>query len=704
MNQPIPPKRRSAHWERYLGRFNLLLAIIACLFIILVLRLGYLQIVEGQAFQDLVQLTERNIAKESVPRGRILDRNGQVLVDNEALQAISYTRGPNVSGEDMVKTANKLAELINMSTDDLEDRDLKDYWAAANMETLNDRLDEDEKHLNGGELYQAQLDHISDQDLQFSDKEKQAAAIYKRMNSAYALSTTFIKNRDVTDEEIARVGEYASILPGVHASTDWRRSYPKGSLLRSILGSVSSNREGLPSETADAYLAQGYARNDRVGTSYLEQQYEPLLSGSKAILETEINPNGEVVDTKQLYSGKMGDTLELTIDTDLQERLEAIAEDYLRTRSYAGNNEIYMIATNPQNGDVLSMVGKHRTSSGDIQDNALGTINSSFAMGSSVKGATVAAGYYYDVISTEDNVITDEPLYFEGTPLKASWWYTYNNDSRPRDLNDINALAESSNIYMIKLAMEIGGLNYYEPGMDLGGLYQNLYNKLRYVYAQFGLGVETGIDLPQEGTGFNGGIGDNPGNALDLSFGQFDTYTPMQLAQYVATIANNGVRIAPHLLKEVREENHDETPGQVLYLAQPQVLNRVTISQEELARIQAGFHANVNRSNGLAYSQYQGFNVEVAGKSGTAELGEVGLENSTFVGYAPYNNPEIAIAIVIPNINTKVQESSAQVLSRSVFDAYFNRGPVQVASGETEANANQSADETEEVAGTEVSD
>lgn len=658
--------RRAPHWGKFLNRLNILLVIVFALFAVLIMRLGYVQLVRGDAFTHLVQMTDTNIAKVGVPRGYITDRNGKLLVDNEGLQAISYTRGQDVSATDMAKTADKLATFIEMDTENLTDRDKKDYFAAKHMDELNDRLSKDEKKLSEDEVYDAQIKHISDDELDFSDEEKEAAAIFKKMNSAYAFTPTLIKNQEVTSEEVAKISEHNGDLPGVTASMDWKRTYPKNDLLRSVLGNVTTTEEGLPQEDADKYLAKGYARNDRVGDSYLELQYEDILRGSKAIYETEVNQNGEVVRQEQTYPGEIGDTLVLTIDSEIQEKLEKYAEDYLNSRTVSTNNQMYMVVTDPNTGNVIALVGKRRDEDGNIIDDALGTINSSFIMGSAIKGATVAAGYQYGIITPENNTLVDEPLNFAGTPTKASWWYTFNKDSSPKTLSDEMALARSSNVYMIKLAMAIGGLNNYYSGMDLSGLSDETSPKLRAVYNQYGLGVKTGIDLENESPGINGGIPDNPGNALDLAFGQFDTFTPISLNQYVATIANGGKRIAPHVLKEVREGEDSKDHGRVVYSKEPKVLNKVKNTPEQIQRIQEGFYQQINNSEGLGYDSFEGFPIKIAGKSGTAETNEG--ENHSWVGYAPYDNPKYAVSIVTPGINQDAQSSNVQDIGRDVFE------------------------------------
>ncbi|MDO4670500.1 MAG: penicillin-binding transpeptidase domain-containing protein [Aerococcus sp.] len=666
------PKRKPS-WQRYLNRLNVVLVVVFALFAILLVRLADLQIVNGHTFEQLVTMTQTNIAESSVPRGYIEDRNGKRLVDNEGLEAISYTRGPSVSGADMANTADRLAGLIEMNTDGLQERDLKDYWIASNEKTVNERLDDKEKQLEGSALNEAQLKHVSDEEIQFNDQQKEAAAIYKKMNAAYAMSPTYIKNDKVTTEEIARVSENIESLPGVSTGMDWKRTYPEGDLLKSVLGGVTSESRGLPEDQAAAYLAQGYARNDRVGNSYIEQTFDEFLRGAKTRYKTEINQNGEVAQTSVDYAGKQGDTVKLTIDADLQKKIEGIADDYLKNHASGSNRSIYFVVSNPKTGELLSIVGRQKDDDGQIVDDALGTFTSSFTSGSVVKGATIAAGYYYGVLKEgSDNIQVDEPLYFQGTPRKASWWA--NESTAPRSLSDIQALEVSSNVYMIKTAMAIGGVTEYYANMPLGDLDDQLANKLRYIYRQFGLGAKTEIDLPNEASGITGDVA-TPGNALDLSFGQFDTFTPMQLNQYVSTIANNGNRMALHILDQIEQtpiKGENNGQKQIVYQSQPKLLNQIQATQNVIERIQRGFWGVTNSTNGSGHSEFAGSTVTVAGKTGTAEVGD-GIINSTFVGYAPFDDPQMAISVVLPGINSNGAYSTAAEQARKVTDLYFGK-------------------------------
>lgn len=658
-------------------RLNLLFFIVFSLFSAVIFRLGYLQIVRGDEFEAIVKRTETTLVTESVPRGLIYDRDGNILVGNEPQHSITFTRGANTTAEEMAKVASSLAGLIEVSMEELTERDLKDYWMAVNNEVMLERLSDDEKLLPGSDLYEVELEKITAEDIAYSDEEKEIAAIFKRMNSAYALSTTSIKNKDVSDEELARVSENLSGLSGVDVATDWVRIYPESDLLKSILGGVTSEKIGLPSDQVATYLAKGYARNDRVGNSYLEQEYESVLSGTKSQWETITDQSGEVVTREEAYEGKAGDNLVLTVDIDFQKEIEQIATDFLNSNVDSYNDRVYIVASDPNTGEILGMTGKQRSTSNEIVDDALGVINSSYGMGSAVKGAMVLTGYMSGVISMDNNVLVDEPLQFQGSNLKKS---VFNPTVGSQvAINDIEALARSSNVYMIKLAMLMGGQSSYEAGGTLN-ISPDLIDELRSYFAQFGLGVKTGIDLPNEGSGLTG-FNQAAVNVVDQSFGQYDLYTTLQLSQYINTIANGGTRYAPQLVSEIRSTDSNGALGPLETTLETKVMNQVDVDPEAMDRVQQGFYQVTHSANGTAYSTFGKDANNVAAKTGTAEafydgnnenLKGESVFNSTFVGYAPFDNPEITVTVVVPYLRSET--GRATPIAKKVFDAYFNTG------------------------------
>lgn len=224
-----------------------------------------------------------------------------------------------------------------------------------------------------------------------------------------------------------------------------------------------------------------------------------------------------------------------------------------------------------------------------MKDYALGTMTSSYPMGSTVKGATVLTGYQTGAIQP-GTVLLDEPIKLKGTPIKSSW-------KTMGYIDDLTALKMSSNVYMFKTAMNIAGVPYVRGGtLDIK---KKAFEDMRYYFSQFGLGVKTGIDLPNETAGLKGPEY-TPGFLLDLAIGQYDNYTPLQLAQYVSTIANGGYRMQPQVVKEIRQPtSKPDEVGKVIESMEPKVLNRVDMPEEQIKRVQEGFRQVFNDQGAL---------------------------------------------------------------------------------------------------------
>ena len=671
-------------------RLNLLFFIVFLLFSTLILRLAYLQIIRAEEYKAEVDRTERTTISGSVPRGEIFDASLNKLVGNEARHAITYTRGRNVPASQMASVAYDLADYIEMphATSfevgrgfDLSERDLKDYYIARNQEDVRNRLNDEELRLSGSESYSVMLDKVEESEiLSFGKRDLDAAAIFKKMNSAYSLSTVNVKNQDVTEKEIARVSENLDKFSGIDIGTDWVRHYPEEGMLRSILGSVTSEDAGVPESGLKTYLAKGYSRNDRVGSTQLEKKYETVLRGTKSRIDTETNSNGDIINRIEQYSGHKGDNLVLTMDMKFQEKIEQIAVDSLSEREGL-NDSIYIAAMDPKNGDILGLAGKRVNGDGEVLDATGGIFSSSFNVGSTVKGATILSAYMDGVLDETNNVIVDQPLYLKSSKSISSVFNRYGAEA----INDITALEVSSNVYMARLAMRMGGEWDYTRDMMLNIDGAKLLEKQRRYFNQFGLGVPTGVDFPYDASGLAGRANTAP-QGLFYSFGQYDTYTPLQMLQYVSVIANGGTRYAPRLVSEIRETNVETgNVGALKTEIKSKIMNTVEVSDTAMSRVQEGFYQVVNGSRGSARSYFTDTPYTSAGKTGTAEtlywdndenrLTDIDVINITYVGYAPYDDPEIAVAVIVPNLPVSGRTNRENTrAARRVMDAYFKVG------------------------------
>ncbi|MBO0440801.1 peptidoglycan D,D-transpeptidase FtsI family protein [Candidatus Enterococcus ikei] len=685
--EPITHKNKKSHIP---FRLNLLFFVIFGLFVALIVRLGYLQIAEGQQYAQKADANSTLKIKSSAPRGQIYDAKGNLLVGNKANLAITYTRGKKVQTKDLLPIARKVNELIDVPADELTERDKKDYWladpenlkAAQKRLTDKDQLDEKgNKITDQGTLYVLTVDKVTPEEINFDEHTLKAATIFKRMNAVQELNTAFIKNEGVTQDEIAIIGENTSEIAGVSTGMDWDRDYPRGNELKSILGQVSSEKAGLPAEEADEYLAKGYEPNDRVGTSYLEKQYEDILQGRKSESEVTLDSNGKIVTQTPISEGKKGENLKMTIDLDFQNKIEEVVKEQyqqlLATGNAAHSDGAYVVVMNPKTGAVMAMVALDRDkATNELTSNPLATINKAFEPGSVVKGATISAGYEQGVISGND-VLIDEPLQIYGSEQKSSVFNKVLGNQIP--LNAEQALEYSSNAYMMKLVLKMMKTDYqYNMILPYQTGDSTLFDVLRKTFGEYGMGVSTGIDLPGETTGISNTAFDDPkyapmpGHLLDLSFGQYDTYTAMQLAQYVSTVANGGTRVAPRLVEGIYDNKSDGTIGDLKEEIKPKELNKVDISSEQMKIIQQGFYDVVHGNGIFTTGRYmQGAKLDIAAKTGTAEtnVGNNVTVNSNVVAYAPVEDPEIAVSVVLPHLTSESTRPNQSMVT-AIVNAY----------------------------------
>lgn len=658
-------------------RINVIFIAVMALLTVLVLRLGYLQIANGESYKKAVDSNENIEVNESVPRGRIYDRNGKLLVDNTSKKSITYTRGRMTTATEILETAAQLAKYIKMPTNSLTKRDQQDYFILTHNNQVKKLMAKEYELFEQGLLTQEQYDEALYKKIskkytdQLNAEQLEIAAIYREMSSGSQLNPQTIKNDAVTEQEYALVSQNLSKLPGVDTSMDWDRKYLYGKTLKTMFGKVSSKEEGLPKDLADYYLAKGYSRNDRVGQSYLEYQYENVLRGQKKKMRYITDKSGKIIDTEVLDEGSRGNDLILTIDIDLQKKVESYVDKHigiLRSEGAKDMDKVLVVVQDPNNGDILALAGRQIDKNGKITDYHYGTFTSQYAVGSTVKGATLLTGYSNNAISVGEEMI-DEPLKFEGGLTKRSY---FNQDGKVK-ISDKEALMHSSNVYMFKTALKMAGTNHTN-NMSLPADITEAGLKMRKGFNQFGLGVKTGIDLPNEVTGQTGVLKNNPGNYLDLAIGQYDTYTPLQLSQYISTIANDGYRIQSHLVKEIREPSKTDRLGPVKKVFTGKVLNRINNSQTEINQVKDGFDMVFNRIEGTGYSSFNKTKVKSAGKTGTAEVVQDGKPrvNSTYIGYAPEKNPELSFSIIYTNQPVPPPWLPGGDLGRDIINAYFD--------------------------------
>ena len=651
-------------------RYNILIIIICIIMIILGINLFIVQILKHDYYLKKVeQLSQNIVTSTSTPRGRIYDRNGEIIVDNEAVKVIFYKKPSGITTKEEIEIAYKVAQMIEVDYENLSETNLKKFWILNNKEesdkliTSEEWQQLEERKITSSDIENLKIERIDEQLNDYEEIDLKSAYIYYLMNVGYSYDEKIIKKEDVSDKEYAMIAENVNNLKGFDVRLDWNRVYPYGDVFKTILGSVSTNETGIPYELKDYYLDLGYSLNDRVGISYLEYQYESILKGEKTVYQILDDGTRKIID-----EGSRGNDIILTIDIKLQKEVEKILEeevlkgkDYPNTKYY---NRSFVIISDPNTGEILAMAGKQvveKDGKYEVYDYTPGIVTTPVTAGSIVKGASHAVGYKTGALEIGE-IRYDTCLKIADTPSKCSWTNLGNID-------DIGALKYSSNVYQFYTAINVGKGTYtYNGKLNIDPIAFDIY---RNTFKQFGLGVKTGIDLPVESLGYTSDS-TLPGHLLDFAIGQFDTYTPIQLSQYINTIANGGYRVQPHLLKAVYKPTKDGLTN-LLYETDTVILNKIDLEEKYIERIQEGFRANMV-SSGLGVN-FINTKYNAAGKTGTSESfidtdgdGIVDKEtmSNTFGAYAPYDNPKVSFVVVSPDIYYKETSTSRAPINRNI--------------------------------------
>ena len=651
---------------KIVNRRIFIFGIIICLiFAVVSVRLVFLQIRNQEDYAAKLENYSSQKQTDSTARGEMVDRNGKVIAKTVSSHNIVYFPPKDTTSEEQWKLAQTFAKDFKVDHKGMTNSDYQDLYMflhkdeKGNKDSGKNLLSEQEKETLTAEEQEKKIrsritmkmvNELADDDI------KDAFSVYLSMRKLPNNQNKVILE-DVDSDSVAKLMENKDKYRGFDVNLgSWKREYPYKDTLRDVLGSITTSKQGVPSELRSYYEAMGYSLTDRVGQSGLEKQYEDLLSGTPRVSEISYDSDGTAI-MNETSSGKNGYDLHLTIDVELQKKVDDILEDTLK--KYAGTagrekfKKAIVVLMNPQTGEIYAMSGKYLDEDGKIQNYSSGAYLDAFASGSVVKGATVYM-MLDQGIQTRYSTEQDEEMKIAGTPFKRSF-NTYGT------VNSIRALAVSSNVYMFKSVIKLAGGNYVynQPLGITNEMAQKTFKLMRNYYSMFGLGTKTGLDVPNEAQGFTGNTM-NPGLLLDYSIGQYDNYTPIQLVQYAATIANGGKKVQPKLVNTATEVNTDYT----VYENKTQVLSALPGSKEDLETIQMGFREVVAGEH--AIDPIKSLDVQVAAKTGTAEVGD--YTNASLVGYAPYDKEaKVAFACSVPESATNDQSVAGNLCAYNIM-------------------------------------
>lgn len=597
-------------------RLTYMTIIAVLIFISLIGRLGYLQLVEGEKFEVMATQNRIRLLPLAAPRGDILDRKGRPLVTSRLAPVVSAVP---MDMNDPQRVLGRLSEILGYDVNTI----------------------------------------VSDATRRLKERNE------------YRPYTPIRIATDADIETLTKIAEHQLELPGVMVEEQPVRDYLLGDIGAHIFGYV---RE-ISKEELDAWRDKGYKMGDIVGKTGLERVYDEYLRGIPGGQQVEVDADGRPI--KVIPGRKMpipGRSLKLTLDRDVQEAavlglraaMKSIEKEFPTKAGSA-------VAIDVKTGGILAMASEpsfdpniftKETIPPDIwtslndskwQPQLNRAIRGIYPPGSTFKMVTATAGVESGTISPEDTIV-DRGVYWRVEPKKC--WKAGGHGV----VNLTRAIAVSCNVY------------FYDLGYRTGIENLNKYAK------SYGLGQATGVDLyPEEASGLLAtpewklenyktlGLRQpepwQPGETLSAAIGQgFSAFTPLQMANYIATLANGGTRYRPHFASEIIEND-----GEVKRLIEPQVLEELNLKPETVAALRKGMHL-VTQGEGTAAYYFQGFPVEVGGKTGTAENSH-GADHGWFVAFAPYEDPEIAVAVLVEQGGHG--GSAAAPVAKAILEAYF---------------------------------
>ena len=452
----------------------------------------------------------------------------------------------------------------------------------------------------------------------------------KKVNNSYKYEDIILKN-NLTEGEVSLV--LNSDVKGLFIKERFDRFYPYNDTLKNVLGSVGP----IQKENKKHYLKKGYKLYEKVGISGLEREYEEYLKGINA--KYKVNNDNSLTLVSE---GKKGSDLYLSIDINLVNEInKIIKEELVKAKKHLNTqylNDTYVIVGNPKTSEVYSLNGQRYLNDETFTDISLNNINSAFTMGSVVKGATISVGYKYNLIEKGKKIL-DGCVKLKNKTEKCSF-------KKLGYLDDVSALKMSSNYYQFLIAISLLGKKY-TPNMDLNAS-EKEFNIYRDMLSSYGLGIITGIDLPNEKPGLKGNIISDD-LLLNLAIGQYDTYTPIELFNYINTLAMKGKRISPSLVNEIKNNDF------LIYKNKHEVVDNVQISNDDFNQIHKGFYEVMNNGTGLGFMNRK---LSPAGKTGTSESfidtnndGKIDTKTLTLTmaGFFPYDDPKVSLIVICPN-------------------------------------------------------
>ena len=668
-------------------RYNVISAIVYIIGIILVIQLFNLQIVNGEEFRER---SNTRLSRESTlqaARGDILDQSGNKLATTKSgyfLNIYKTKIDENTLNQTLLKIVNVLEQNGDSYIDNLPIK--VDPFEFTNGEESQIRW----KQQNNIDIEKSAEEcfNILKQKYKIDEEDNQNAR--KIMTLRYAISKDGYSNiktvelaKNISLNSVAIFNEKNDEFPGVTIQTGAIRSYTSGSLASHILGYVGRiNEEELKAN-------ENYDMNDTIGKIGIEYIFEPYLKGKNGIRQIDMAVDGTITAEETVEEAVAGNNVILTIDANLQRVTEEALRNNMEKIRSGGYGHEYaadagaVVVMNVNTGEVLAMAScpdfepqlfvngisqeKYNEYTSEESNSPFlnRTISSVYAPGSTFKMVTALAALETGAVGINEKV-NDVGIYRYSSDYQPKCWI-YSSYGRGHGYLDVtDAIKHSCNYF------------FYEMGNRMG------IDKLSRYTRALGLGSKTGVELLGEVEGVvssketSAARGEtyNGGNTLQAAIGQHDNnFTPIEMAKYISILANGGHDINVTIIKGIMDQNGNQVSKEEL---NEFLKNRLGINKERtteldfdrnnLNAILEGMRGVTSESGGTAYAYFKDFNIEVGGKTGSAQTGIQGKTNAWFVGFAPFDNPEIAVVALVENGGSGGYNAE---LARDIIAEYF---------------------------------
>ncbi len=660
-------------------RKNIIVFIFAVLIFACVIRLVSLQVVKGEDY--LVQSKNRLMSSMNIPapRGEITDRYGRPFVTNKTGFSVEIQKS-NITNDELNDIIYNLLVLMDAEEEKYSDSLpvseypyeylFEDYEGEERKEKIANFLDSENlpENIDAASVIKEFASKYDIKD-KYGDYFRKVVGIrYEMSLRGFSVNTPYTLATDVNVSTITKIKEQGSIFKGVSISTVPIRQY-SGNLAAHLLGRVGI----IYKEEYEELKDENYGMNDIIGKDGMEKYLEKYIRGEDGTNSVIQTIDGKTSSITNATPATPGNNAVLTLDMDLQQVAEkSLEENILKLRAEgmesqdkrganAGGGAV--VALDVNTGAVLAMASYPTYNPATFDDDYSKlyndkqkpmfnrAISGTYPPGSVFKMVTAVAGMEENLI-TYDEIIEDKGVYKYYDRSFNCWiWSDQGRTHGP--VNVSQAIMHSCNYY------------FYEVGKRLG------IDKLHQYGKNFGLGEYTGIELSGEAKGvlankkYKESVFDEewyPGDTVQAAIGQsFNLFSPVQIANYIATLANGGTRYKVHLLKEVR----DYDTGRVILETKPEVLSKIDMQPQTFDAVREGMY--LTSMEGTASNVFMDYPIKVCSKTGSAQV-TTGIANGVFVAYAPYEEPQIAIAIIVENAGSG---NSIAPIARDVFDQYF---------------------------------